>query len=158
MRVALRERSLDKVPARDGPVAGSVKPAARFGLHLMQMCIGMCISLGLLAALYFGSAAIFGFSTDAWQDAPALSVLVVSVVLAGSMLVWMRYMGMEWRPTIEMAAASIVAGGVVLVGYWFDVIALSELPTSVCGVACLGMIGVMLLRVRLYTEPHVHAE
>lgn len=157
MRVALHERVPDKVPAREGSATGSVKPAARFGLHVMQMCVGMCISLGLLAALYLGAAAVFGFSTEAWQDVPALSVLVVSVVLAGSMLVWMRFMGMEWWPTLEMAAAAILAGAVVLVAYWFGVIALKDLLTSVCGLACVIMIGQMLFRFGLYSGQHTHA-
>jgi hypothetical protein len=117
----------------------------------------MCISLGVLAALYFGAAAALGFSTEAWQDAPALSVLVVPAVLAGSMVVWMRFMGMEWRPTLEMAGTAIAAGAVVLTGYWLDIVPLNDLLTSVCGVACLAMIGVMLFRVRLYAGHHAHA-
>jgi xanthine/uracil permease len=157
MRTALHVRVPDKLPARDGPIAGSVKPAARFGLHLMQMCVAMCISLGVLAALFFGSAAVLGFSTGAWEEAPAVSVLVVSAVLAGSMVVWMRFMGMDWRPTLEMAGTAIAAGAVVLIGYWFGIVPLKDLLTSVCGVACLAMIGVMLFRIRLYSGHHEHA-
>ena len=151
-------RAPDKHPARDGPIAGSVKPAARFGLHVMQMCVAMCISLGVLVALFLGAATVLGFSTEVWQEAPALSVLVVSAVLAGSMVVWMRFMGMEWRPTLEMAGAAIVAGAVVLVAYWLGIVALNDLLPSVCGVACLAMIGVMLFRVQLYSGQHAHAE
>jgi hypothetical protein len=157
MRIAVHERALGKHPARDGPIVGSTKSAARFGLHLMEMCVGMCVSLGLLAALFFGSAAIFGFSTEVWQKAPALSVLMVSAVLAGSMVVWMRLMSMDWRPTLEMAAAAIAAGAGVLVAYWFGIIPLTDLVTSVCGVACVAMIGVMLFRVRLYSGHDEHA-
>jgi hypothetical protein len=157
MKVALHVRAPDKLSARDGPTARSVKPVARFGLHLMQMCVAMCISLGMLAALYFGAAAFIGFSVEAWQEAPALSVLVVSVVLAGSMVVWMRLMRMEWRPTIEMAGAAVAAGALVLAGYWLGIVSLSDLLPSVCGVACLAMIGVMLFRVRLYSGHHADA-
>jgi hypothetical protein len=154
MRTALHVRVPGKLPARDGPTAGWVKPAARFGVHLMQMCVAMCISLGVLAALFFGAAAALGFSTEVWQDAPAVSVVVVSVVLAGSMVIWMRLMRMDWRPTIEMSGAAIAAGAVVLAGYWLGIVALNDLLTSVCGVACLAMIGVMLFRVRLYAGHH----
>lgn len=156
MRNALHLRAPDRLRARDGPIAGSVKPAARFGLHLMQMCVAMCISLGLLAALFFGAAAVLGFSTRAWEDAPALSVLVVSAALAGSMVVWMRLMGMDWRPTLEMAGTAVAAGAVVLAGYWFGIVPLDELLTRVCGVACVAMIGVMLFRIRLYSGHHTH--
>lgn len=158
MRVALHEKAPGKLPARDGPIAGSAKPAARFGLHVLQMCVGMCISLGVLAALFFGSAAVLGFSTTVWQKVPALSVLVVSGVLAASMVVWMRFMGMEWRPTVEMAGAAIAGGAVVLAGYWRGIVALDGLLTSVCGVSCVIMIGVMLFRVGLYSGQHAHAE
>jgi hypothetical protein len=157
MRTALHGRAPDKLPARDGPIAGSVKPAARFGLHVMQMCVAMCISLGVLAALFLGAAAVFGFSTEAWEDAPAVSVLVVSIVLAASMVVWMRLMRMDWRPTLEMAGTAIGAGAVVLAGYWSGVLPLEGLLTRVCGVACLAMIGVMLFRIRLYSGHHEHA-
>lgn len=157
MRIALHERVPHRSPAREEPATGSVKPAARFGLHVMQMCVVMCISLGLLAALYLGAAAVLGLSTGVWQDVPALSVLVVSAVLAGSMLVWMRFMGMEWRPTLEMAGAAILAGAVVLVAYWFGVIALKDLLTSACGVACVIMIGQMLFRFGLYSGQHTPA-
>jgi hypothetical protein len=122
------------------------------------MCVVMCVSLGVLGALFFGAAGVFGFSADVWEQAPALSVLVVAGVLAGSMVVWMRLMGMAWRPTLEMAGAAIAGGALVLVGYGFGVIALGDLLPSVCGVACLAMIGVMLFRVRLYSGHHAHAE
>jgi hypothetical protein len=158
MRVALHVRAPDQRPARDGPTARPVKPTARFGLHLMQMCAAMCVSLGALVALFLGAAAVLGFSTEIWQEVPALSVLVVSAVLAGSMVLWMRFMGMDWRPTIEMAGTAIAAGAVVLAGYGLGIVALNDLLTSVCGVACLAMIGVMLFRVRLYSGQHAHAD
>jgi hypothetical protein len=123
----------------------------------MQMCAAMCISLGVLAALYFGAAAVLGFSTGAWEEAPAVSVLVVSTVLAGSMVVWMRLMGMDWRPTLEMAGTAVAAGAVVLAGYWSGIVPLQDLLSRVCGVACVAMIGVMLFRVRLYSGHHEHA-
>lgn len=158
MRVAMHARSPDRAQVRDGPAAGAARPAARFGLHLLQMCIVMCVSLGALGALFFGAAAVLGFSPDAWEQAPALSVLAVAAVLAGSMVVWMRLTGMAWRPTLEMAGAAIAAGALVLAAYGLGVIALADLLPSVCGVACLAMIGVMVFRVRLYSGHHAHAE
>lgn len=158
MRVTLHSRSPDQAPIRQGPAAEAAKPAARFGLHVMEMCVVMCVSLGLLAVLYLGAAAVLGFSTDVWQNAPELSVLVVAAVLAGSMVVWMRLREMDWRPTLEMAAAAIVGGALVIVGYWLGVIALRDVLPSVCGVSCLAMIGVMLFRVRLYSGHHAPAK
>jgi hypothetical protein len=158
MRLALHMRSSDSPPVSDQPSAGSAKPAARFGLHVLEMCVVMCVTLGVLAALFFGAAAVLGFSADVWEQAPALSVLTVAAVLAGSMVVWMRLRGMEWRPTLEMAGAAIAGGALVLVGYGLGVIALSDLLPSVCGVSCLAMIGAMLFRVELYSGDHANAE
>jgi hypothetical protein len=121
------------------------------------MCVVMCVSLGVLGALYSGAALVLGFSADTWEQAPALSVLIVAAVLAGSMVVWMRLTGMAWRPTLEMAGAAIAAGALVLAAYGLGLIALADLLPSVCGVACLAMIGVMLFRVRLYSGHHAHA-
>lgn len=158
MRVAMHVRPPDRAPVRDGPIARAAKPAARFGLHLLQMCVVMCVSLGALGALFFGAAAALGFSADVWEQAPALSALVVAAVLAGSMVVWMRLTGMAWRPTLEMAGAAIAAGALVLAAYRLGIIALNDLLPSVCGVACLAMIGVMLFRVRLYSSHHAPAD
>ena len=158
MRVALHMRSPHTAPVRDGPIAAAAKPAARFGRHLLEMCIVMCVSLGVLGALFFGAAAVLGFSADVWEQAPALAVLVVAAVLAGSMVVWMRLRGMDWRPRLEMAGAAVAGGALVLAAYWLGVVALSDLLPSVCGVACLAMIGVMLFRVRLYSSHHAHTD
>ena len=158
MRVAMHTRSLDKGSIRDGPIAGPARTTARLGLHVLEMCGVMCVSLGVLGALFFGSATLLGFSAEAWEEAPALSALVVAGVLAGAMVIWMRFRGMAWQPTLEMAGAAIAAGVLVITAYWLGLLALSELLPAVCGVACVTMIGVMLFRVRLYTGHHAHAK
>jgi hypothetical protein len=160
MRVALHTRSPEGPAVRDGPIAGAVRPAARFGRHVLEMCVVMCVSLALLGLLVFAATTVLGFS-DVREEAPELSALVVAAVLAGSMVVWMRFRGMEWRPTLEMAAPALVAGVVMVAGYWIGIVAQRDLIGSVCGVACLGMIAVMLFRFRLYsthTGHHANSE
>ena len=160
MRVALHTRSPEGPAVRDGPIAGAVRPAARFGLHVLEMCVVMCVSLALLGVLVFAATTVLGFS-DVREEAPELSALVVAAVLAGSMVVWMRFRGMEWRPTLEMAAPALVAGVVMVAGYWIGIVAQRDLIGSVCGVACLSMIAVMLFRFRLYsthTGHHANSE
>jgi hypothetical protein len=51
------------------------------------MCAVMCLGGGLLIALFFGAAALLGFS-DLRQQAPVLSALVIAVILAGAMVAW----------------------------------------------------------------------
>jgi hypothetical protein len=113
----------------------------------------MCLGGGLLIALFFGAAAFLGFS-DLRQQAPVLSALVIAVILAGAMVAWMRFRRMEWRPTLEMAGSSIASGVLLIAGYWLGLVPESALVPSVCAVACLAMVAVMLFRVPLYSSSH----
>jgi hypothetical protein len=122
------------------------------------MCVVMCVSLVLLGLLAVAATTLLGIS-DVREEAPVPSALIVATVLAGSMVLWMRAMGMEWRPTLEMAAPALVAGVLVISGYWAGIVGQADVIGRVCGVACLGMIGVMLFRFRLYsshTRHHAH--
>lgn len=68
---------------------------------------------------------------------------------------------MDWRLTLEMAAPALGAGVLMVAGYWAGIVAQRDLIGSVCGVACLGMIAVMVFRFRVYsthTGHHVHSE
>jgi hypothetical protein len=124
------------------------------------MCVVMCVSLTLLGVVAFAVTTTLGLS-DVRDEAPELSALVVAAVLAGSMVGWMRFRGMEWRPTLEMATPALAAGVLMIAGYWAGVIAQTELIGNVCGVACIGMVAVMLFRFRLYashTGHHAHAK
>ena len=154
MRVAQPTRSPQAPKVRSGTIAGVVRPAARFGLHVLEMCVVMCVSLALLGLLVVAATTVLGFS-DVREQAPELSALVVATVLAGSMVLWMRFRGMGWRPTLEMAAPALVAGVLLVSGYWVGIVGQKDLIGSVCGVACLGMIAVMLFRFRVYSS-HTH--
>lgn len=155
MRVALHTRSPEGATVRNGPVAGAARSAAGFGRHVLEMCVVMCVTLAVLGLLAAATTTLFGFS-DVREEAPELSALVVAAALAGSMVVWMRFRGMEWRPTLEMAAPSLIAGVLMVAGYWIGIVARADLIGSVCGVACLGMIVVMSFRFRLYSTHTGH--
>jgi hypothetical protein len=153
MRVLHKTRAPDKIPARHGPIPVEAERAARFGLHFLEMCAVMCLGGGLLIALFFGAAAFLGFS-DLRQEDPALSALVVAVLLAGAMVGWMRFRRMDRRPTLEMAGSSVAAGVLLVVGYWLGFVPESALLPSVCVLACVAMVAVMLFRLPLYTSSH----
>ena len=147
-------RPPETAPVRDRPVVAVAKPAGRFGLHFLEMCIVMCLALGLLG----GAAAVLGLS-DVGDQSPVLSALVVSSVLGASMVPWMRIRGMAWRPTLEMAGAAVAAGLLMVAGYWAGIVPASVLTESVCGVVCVVMVALMLLRFRLYSSSHhAHTE
>ena len=155
MRFPQTARSPEGAPVRDRSISGTAKAAGRFGLHFLEMCAVMCLGGGLLIVLFFGAAALLGFS-DLRQDAPALSALVIAVLLAGAMVTWMRFRRMEWRPTLEMAGSSIAAGALLIAGYWLGIVSESALVPSVCVLACVAMIAVMLFRIPLYSSSHSH--
>ena len=127
--------------------------AGRFGVHLLQMCAVMCASLILLGLLVAGASAVFGFA-DPRHSAPVLSAVVVTLTLSGSMVAWMRFLAMPWRPTLEMAGSTLLVGAVMVIGYGLDLVPAHELISGVCGLACVAMIAVMVPRFRLYGSPH----
>lgn len=153
MRALHKTRSPDEIPARPGPIASEAERAGRFGLHFLEMCAVMCLGGGLLIALFFAAAAFLGFS-DLRQEAPALSALVIAAILAGVMVGWMRFRRMDWRPTLEMAGSSVVAGVLLVAGYWLGFVPERALVPSVCALACVAMVAVMLFRLPLYTSSH----
>jgi hypothetical protein len=153
MRVLHDTRSPETAPVHEGPISGGAQRAGRFGRHFLEMCAVMCLGGGLLIALFFGAAALLGFS-DLRQQAPVLSALVIAVILAGAMVAWMRFRRMAWRPTLEMAGSSIAAGVLLIAGYWLGLVSASALVPSVCAAACVAMVAVMLFRVPLYSSSH----
>ena len=153
MRVLHIPRSSKKAPARDGPISRTAKSTGRFGVHFLEMCAVMCLGGGVLIAVFFGVASLLGF-TELRQDAPALSALICSVILAGAMTGWMRFRRMEWRPTLEMAGSSVAAGVLLIAGYWIGIVSQQALVPSVCGLACVAMVAVMLFRLPLYSSGH----
>jgi hypothetical protein len=76
------------------------------------------------------------------------------------MAAWMRFRGMDWRPTLEMAGATMVCGLLLIAAYWLDLIARSSLIEVQTSLACPLMLATMLFRFRLYSahaDRHAHA-
>ena len=53
-----------------------------------------------------------------------------------------------------MAGSSIASGVLLILGYWLGIISQAALLPSVCTVACLAMLAVMLFRIPLYSSSH----
>ena len=123
--------------------------------HFVQMCLACCIGGITLSVLFFGGAALIGYP-DLIQRFPELSTLVIAFLLALPMAAWMRFRGMEWRPTLEMAAAPIVLG-VLLIGLaWLGIVPKSSLIEWLTRLVCPAMLIPMLLRLDLYTGRKGH--
>ena len=154
MRVlATRPHGSSSAQGGDGPAARVLRPIGRFGLHLAEMCMVMCGGAFVLSVLFFGGAALLGYD-DLPRTAPELSVLVIAVNLSVPMLVWMRYRGMDWQPTLEMSGSTMAVGLLLIAAYWTDVVARDSLVEIQTSLACPVMIVAMLLRFRLYSAGH----
>jgi hypothetical protein len=140
-------------PVREGRVTHVVRPVGHFVLHLLEMCMVMCVGAVALSLVFFGAARLLGY-TDLLQTAPTLVVLVIALNLSVPMAAWMRSRGMAWQPTLEMAGSTMVVGLALIAAYWMDLIARTSLVEVQTSLACPVMLAVMLVRFRLYSASH----
>jgi hypothetical protein len=130
-----------------------------FTWHFVQMCLACCIGGVTLSILFFAGATLLGYP-GLIQRFPELSTLVIAFFLALPMAAWMRFRGMQWRPTLEMAATPIVLV-ILLIGLaWLGIVPRSSLLEWLTRLACPVMLIPMLLRLDLYTGRmghHAHA-
>jgi hypothetical protein len=114
------------------------------------MCVG---GYGLYLLIFTGLPVLIG-GPNLREQVPELSLIVIAILLTLPMAAWMLFRGMEWRPTLEMSAVAF-ALAIALIGLaWLGVPSESTLQVkfgSFCGLACVGMFGVMLFRLDLYT-------
>jgi hypothetical protein len=147
-------RRQDSAPVSHRSGGGFLQPVGRFVMHYVEMCMVMCVGAISLNVLFFGAAALLGY-TDLPQRAPVLTVLVIAISLSLPMALWTRFRGMEWRPTLEMSGSTMVAGLLLIVAYWLDIIAKGSLMGLQTGLlACPLMLAVMLFRFPLYSTSH----
>jgi hypothetical protein len=98
-------------------------PTAHFVRHYAEMVAAMF--LGMLVLGLPGEAALRAIGTSSSQlsdDAPALALLGMAVMMTVPMVAWMRHRGHGWRPNAEMAASmflptfavvALMAGGII---------------------------------------------
>ena len=124
-----------------------------FARHFLEMCISMCAGGAILSLIVFGIPALIG-APNLREQLPELGLILIAILLTLPMAAWMRFRGMEWRPTLEMSAVPIGLA-ILLIGLaWLGVTSESTLQItfgSFCGIACVGMFVVMLFRLDLYT-------
>lgn len=135
----------------------SVRPVGYFLRHLGEMILAMMVGMvagGAMLALIFSTmlaSTIRGMTrVEVLNQFAVLICLVVAVTMIAPMAAWMRYRGMEWRPTLEMAAAMAVPLIPIFGLLGFQVIPGAE----ACGLYCVlmipAMIIAMLFRLDLY--------
>jgi hypothetical protein len=161
--MSIRDESMTNTSPAEKMVSGAFSKPVHQGHpsllvqigHFVQMCMACCIGGITLSLLFFGGAALIGYP-DLIQQFPELSTLVIAFFLALPMVAWMRFRGMEWRPTLEMAAVPIVLG-VLLIGLaWLGLVSKSSLIEWLTRLVCPAMLLPMLFRLDLYTGRKGH--
>jgi hypothetical protein len=129
----------------------------------LAMLVGMGAAIAALALVFSTVLAptVRGMTRNAVVNQYVVLICLVMVTgMTLSMVAWMRYRGMAWRPVIEMAAAMVVPA-IPLIGL-FELRVISATAT-ICLSCCLmwpAMIVAMLLRLDLYagrTGHHAYA-
>lgn len=127
-----------------------------FARHFLEMCVAMCIGIGVLGVVYTWAAGLVGVSNP-YVRFPELSVLVLAFNMTAPMVAWMRFRGMAWRTIAEMSSAMVIEAFAILVLYWIGVLAnvavgsVSTLWVWQHGLMMPVMLVPMLIRLDYYT-------
>lgn len=135
--------------------AGVVTRAGRFGLHLLEMCMAMCVGVAVLDVPFVGLAKWAGYA-DPIRDLPQLAAIVVAFNMSLPMALWMRYRGHDARCILEMSGAMFAEAFVLIVAAWFGLFATTSLVPLQHSLMIPVMVIVMLLRLDVYTAPTHH--
>lgn len=141
-------------PMRHG-ARSRARGAWHFTRHFLEMCVAMCVGIGVFTPLYFWVAGQFGYSAP-YAELPELSALIVAFNMTAPMVAWMRYRGMEWRPIVEMSAAMVVEAAVLIGVAWLGVVAREDIAILEHAWMMPVMIVPMLFRLDLYTGKSCH--
>jgi hypothetical protein len=136
-----------------GSRVGRLRQGGWFVLHVVEVCLPMCIGFAIGDLVYFWLAARAG-NGDPFAELPELSVVVVTVAMTVPMVAWMRFRGMPRRATAEMSAALPALALVLLLLGWLGVLARQDLALLVHGLMMPVMLVPMLLRRDVYTGRH----
>ena len=126
--------------------------------HYIEMVVAMVGGMVLLGLPGEGLLRAVGTSTAQLQDdAPALALLGMAVIMTVPMVAWMRYRGHAWRPCNEMAASMFLPTFAVIAlmgsGIVTDFMTLMGLEHIVM---LPSMLIAMLLRFDEYAGSHHH--
>lgn len=133
-----------------GPLNQFLRPTIRFALHLVEMCIAMCVGAIALSLIFFEGANLIGYP-NLPDTHPLLSTFVLAINLSVPMVAWMRFRGMDWRSTLEMSGATMAAGILLITAAWLGLISTSSPFDWLRSMACPIMLAVMLFRFNLYS-------
>jgi energy-converting hydrogenase Eha subunit A len=132
------------------PPRAFFRKAGHFVLHYLEMCLACCVGGATLGIAFFGGAALLGHP-DLVPKAPVFSTLMLAVILTVPMVAWMRFRRHGWRPSLEMGAATMGLGIVLIALGTIGAVPLGDMFEWVARLACPVMLVPMLARLNLYT-------
>ncbi len=125
-----------------------LRKVGHFLLHYLEMCLACCVGGATLGFAFFGGAALVGYP-ELIVRAPFFSTLMLAVILTVPMVAWMRFRHHGWRPSLEMGAATMGLGIVLIALGALGLVPPSGMFEWVASLACPVMLVPMLLRVQL---------
>jgi hypothetical protein len=130
----------------------------QFIRHYGEMVAAMFAGMLVLGPPLMLALEALGTSTsELREDAPALSLLAMAVIMTVPMVAWMRYRGHSWQPCHEMAAAMFLPTFGVIALMWGGVIEdFGTLMMLEHVVMLPAMLVAMLLRYDEYAHGHAH--
>jgi hypothetical protein len=136
-------------------VVGVVRQAGRFGLHLLEMCMVMCIGIAVLDVPFLALARAVGYSNPI-TDLPELATLVVAFNMSLPMALWMRVRRHD-RTCIRDVCGAMFVEAVVLIA----IAAVGAFPRESLvawqhSLMIPAMVVAMLLHLEMYTRPVRH--
>jgi hypothetical protein len=143
------------LPRFEPPVARAAhvaRGAARFGLHLLEMCAIMCIGIAVLDVPFLAAAKSAGVSDPATQ-LPELTALVVAFNMSLPMALWMRVRHHHKRCIQEMSAAMFIEAAILIVAAAIGLLPRDSLVAWQHSLMVPAMVVAMLLRLHVYTQP-----
>ena len=135
-----------------------MSPAARhFARHYVEMVVAMFLGMAVLWLPSRVALNAAGLSmSELHDDAPALMLFWMALIMTVPMVGWMRYRGHRWMPCMEMAASMFLPTfgviGLLAAGLVDDVMVLMTIEHVVM---LPSMLVAMLLRRDEYTG-HAH--
>jgi hypothetical protein len=121
-----------------------------FWRHFLEM-------LGAMVVGMFATGAIFVYvvGVKSWDEVtiqyPTQALLAMAVGMTLPMVLWMRYRGMSWRNSAEMAAAMVLPVIPFLCLVWFGVT-----ESAQCGAYCAVMVVAMYALMRYRRAEYAH--
>jgi hypothetical protein len=126
-----------------------VGKAGRFFWNFVRMCLPGCLGALILSVAFFAGATLIGYP-DLIVQAPVFSTLVLTINFTLPMVAWMSFRQHAWRPTLEMAGASVGLGISLIALGLLGLIPMSDIFEWEASLCCPAMLVPMLFRYKLY--------